>query len=286
MSPERKLFLDRLTMRNYSPRTIQNYMQSLIKAAVFLKKSPLYMSTAEIERFFLHELTVEKLAPATINLHIGAFRSFFNMVAPEKKSVMDPVGKVRIAKNLPVVLTRAEIAAMLKATPNLKHRAIIELFYCSGVRLSECINLTLSDLDRKQMLIMVREGKGGKQRFTILGKRALATLTDYYRQYRPRHFVFENSRHQQYSRRMIGIVVSGAAKRAKIGKPVSPHTLRHSFATHLMEQNVNLHVIQKLLGHSDIKTTTIYTHVSNITISAIPSPLDLIADQYLGRTLP
>lgn len=282
MSPERLLFLTKLKVRKLSPRTIYNYEQALLKLARHYNKSPLTISTEEIERYLLYELEVLKLAPATVNLHIGAFKKFFELIEPNS-TVMKPISKVKDIKKLPSVLTTEMIVRMVKCTDNLKHRALIELLYSSGIRLNECINLRPRDIDGKNMLVHVVWGKGGKERYTIISSHALQTLRDYHIRYRPQRYLFEGRGHKQYSERSIGKVVGKAAKRAGITKNVTPHTLRHSFATHLLEQNINLCVIQKLLGHSSIKTTTIYTHVSNAAITNITSPLDLALTKGIKR---
>jgi integrase/recombinase XerD len=274
-SPERQLFLDRLALRNLAPKSTENYMQALLKATRFHMKSPLKMDGREIEEFLLHELRVEKLAPATVNLHIAAFKTFFNLVAPESK-VMNDVVKVKEIRKLPTVLTVPEVGAMLLATDNIKHRAILEVLYCSGVRLQECVNLKIKDLDSKQMLVHVERGKGGAARYTSLAKSALDTLEKYYLAYKPVEYLFEGHNNMPISERMVGVVVKCAARRAGIEKPVSPHTMRHTFATHLLEQNVSIRVIQKLLGHTNIKTTTIYLHVSNIALTNVTNPLDVL----------
>ena len=278
MSPERIQFLNKLKVRRHSPKTIYNYEQALLRLARHYNRSPLDVSTEEIESFLLYELEVQKLAPATVNLHIGAFKKFFTLIAPHS-TVMNGIGKVKNVKKLPTVLTTDEIADMIRYTSNSKHRAIIELLYCSGIRLSECINLRPSDIDGKNFLVHVIWGKGGKERYTILSKHTLETLREYFMRYRPKMYLFEGQGHKQYSERSVGKIVRSAAKRAGINKNVTPHTLRHTFATHLLEQNVNLCTIQKLLGHSNIKTTTIYTHVSKATITNIANPLDLVLSQ-------
>lgn len=274
MSPERLQFLNKLKVRNCSPKTIYNYEQALLRLAKHYNKSPLAMSSDEIEKYLLHELEVEKLSPATVNLHIGAFKKFFELMAPHS-TVMQSIGKVKDVKKLPSVLTSDEIARMVECADNLKHRAMIELVYSSGIRLSECINLRPCDIDGKQMLVHVVRGKGEKERYTIISAHALQTLREYFITYRPTTYLFEGHGHTHYGLRSVGKVIDKAAKRAGIIKKVTPHTLRHSFATHLLEQNVNLCTIQKLLGHSSIKTTTIYTHVSNATITNIVNPLDI-----------
>lgn len=282
MSPERLQFINKLKVRKCSPRTISNYEQALLRLARHYNKSPLDMSTEEIERYLLHALEVQKLAPATVNLHIGAFKKFFELIAPHNK-VMGPISKVKDVKKLPTVLTTDEISAIVRCTDNLKHRAIIELLYSSGIRLSECIDMRPCDIDGKNMLVHVVRGKGGKERYTIVSTHALQALREYYTRYRPQQYLFEGHGHKHYSPRSIGKVVRSAATRAGIIKNVTPHTLRHSFATHLLELNVNLCTIQKLLGHSSIKTTTIYTHVSNATITNIINPLDIVLSKGKKR---
>lgn len=282
MSPERLQFITKLKVRKCSPKTIYNYEQALLKLARHYNKSPLDMNTEEIEKYLLYELEVRKLAPATLNLHIGAFKKFFELIAPHN-TVMKPISKVKDVKKLPSVLTAEAIARMVQCTDNIKHRAIIELLYSSGIRLNECINIRPCDIDGKNMLVHVVRGKGEKERYTIIGAHTLQTLRDYYIRYHPQQYLFEGPRHKQYCNRSIGKVVDSAAKRAGIIKKVTPHTLRHSFATHLLEQNVNLCTIQKLLGHSNIKTTTIYTHVSNATIINIVNPLDIVLSKGKKR---
>ena len=282
MSPERLQFLNKLKVRKCSPRTIYNYEHALLGLAKHYNKSPLDTNTDEIEKYLLYELEVRKLAPATVNLHIGAFNKFFELMVPHS-TVMKPISKVKDVKKLPYVLTADEIADMVRYTYNIKHRAIIELLYSSGIRLNECINIRPCDIDGKSMLVHVVRGKGEKERYTIISAHAIQTLRDYYIRYRPKQYLFEGTGHKQYCRRSIGKAVDSAAKRARIIKKVSPHTLRHSFATHLLEQNVNLCTIQKLLGHSSINTTTIYTHVSNANIINIVNPLDLVLSQGKKR---
>jgi integrase/recombinase XerD len=282
MSQERIQFLNKLHVRNLSSRTIRNYEQALLKLARHYNKSPLKISSMEIEDYLLYELKNEKLAPATVNLHIGAFKKFFKLLAPQN-TVMQTISKVKDVKKLPSVLTTNEIMGMIQCTVNIKHRAIIELLYSSGIRLSECVDLRPCDIDGKNMLVHVVMGKGKKERYTIISTHALKTLRAYFTKYRPKYHLFEGPRNKQYCRRSVGKVVDKAAKQAGLLKKATPHTLRHSFATHLLEQNINLCIIQKLLGHSSIKTTTIYTHVSNATITNIINPLDLALTQEKKR---
>ena len=151
------------------------------------------------------------------------------------------------------------------------------------MRLQECVDLKIKDIDSEKMLVHIYHGKGGKERYTVLSNTVLKTLRKYYEAYHPHYYLFEGRNNNKVSPRTIDNAIKKASKRAGITKPVSPHTFRHSFATHLLEQNVNLRVIQKLLGHSNIKTTTIYLHVSNMAITNITSPLDMLNKKCEGR---
>jgi site-specific recombinase XerD len=274
MSPERLQFINKLKARGYSKKTLCNYEQALMRLAKHYNKSPLNISADEMERYIVHVLETEKLSPATVNLYIGAFNKFFKLMAPHS-DVMKSIGTVRKEKKIPFVLTIDQVARIVLCAADIKYRAIIELLYSSGVRLTELTNLHPCDIDGKNNLVHVVHGKGKKERYTIISAHALQTLREYFIVYRPTTYLFEGHNHRQYSIRSVERVVDKAAKLAGITGKVTPHTLRHSFATHLLEQNVNLCTIQKLLGHSSIKTTSIYTHVSNAVISNIISPLDL-----------
>jgi len=179
-------------------------------------------------------------------------------------------------KSLPTVLSKEEVTKMLNVTGNIKHKCIIELLYSAGLRRSELLSLTLSEIDSKRMLIKVVSGKGRKDRLTLLGEHTLGNLRLYYKSYRPKKFLFEGKEGEKYSTTSVVKIVSKAAGKAGIQKKVTPHTLRHSFATHLLEAGVNLRNIQLLLGHNSTKTTEIYTHVANNLYSSIKSPIDLL----------
>jgi integrase/recombinase XerD len=181
----------------------------------------------------------------------------------------------RTNKHYVDILTRHEVDLLLRTTTNLKHRAIIEVLYSSGIRVGECVALRFDDLDRREMLIHVN-GKGNKQRFTIFSGRCLATLEQYFRSCRPKQWLFEGHGDRPLSEHMAEIAVSTAAKRAGIKKDITPHILRHTFATHFLESDGRLPVLQKLLGHEHIRTTARYIHISNAIIRTVKSPLDLL----------
>lgn len=277
-------FVRELKLRNLAEKTIESYVLIVTKLSKLTDKPPLKLSRDDIAAFILHELTVEKLVPRTINQHIGSLKTFYKLMSPGSE-VMKTISSMKVPDTLPVVLTETETVKMLQAagTMNIKHRAITELLYASGIRLEECVDLKPCDIKSTEMLVHVRSGKGRKERFTLLSDRALNTLREYFRQQRPKVFLFEGYvPGKQYSKRSVEKIVSVAAQKASIDKPISPHVLRHTFATHLLDNGTDLRIIQKLLGHTNIKTTTIYTHVSTQSIRRVRSPhdqLDLSTDQ-------
>lgn len=164
--------------------------------------------------------------------------------------------------------------AFLKVTENFKHRVILMLIYSAGLRLSEAINLKLEDIDSERMQIRIKQSKGKKDRYTLLAKKTLQELRNYFKQYRPKVWLFEGGQGEQYSGRSIQIIMREAVKKAGIRKKATVHTLRHSFATHLLENGTDLRYIQTLLGHSSSKTTEVYTHVTTKGFDKIKNPLD------------
>jgi site-specific recombinase XerD len=278
MSILRQQFIKELQLLNLSKATVVNYVGAVNNLAKFTTKSPAVLTRDDIAAFLHDELTVKRLAPTTINVHIGALKTFYKLMCPESH-VMKHISAMKIPETLPVVLTEAEVTAMMQVAQNsiIKHKAIIEILYCSGMRLQECIDLKPCDIKSTEMLIHIRSGKGKKERYTLLSERALTTLRDYFRAVRPKVFLFEGVKPgQQYSKRSVEKIVTDTAKKASIDKQVSPHVLRHTFATHLLENGTDIRIIQKLLGHSTIKTTLIYTHVSTQNIQRVRSPLDTL----------
>jgi site-specific recombinase XerD len=273
MGALRQRFTRELEVRGMSNETIDNYVPVIASLSTFCGKPPLQLKRDDIVGFLHHRLKVEHVAPSTLNNNIAAIKSFFSLIVRDT-SVLSGIENLKHAKHLPMVLTTDEVASMIEATDNLKHRCILEVLYCSGIRLQECIDLEPGDILSKQMLIHVRHGKGDKSRYTLLSRRALESLRTYAKATRLKKYLFEGRHGALYSRRSVEKVVSSAGERAQIRKAVSPHMLRHSFATHLLDQGVDLRIIQKLLGHTSIKTTTIYTHVSTQSLERVVSPLD------------
>jgi site-specific recombinase XerD len=275
MSPLRQQFIDALRLKGFSERTITNYVSSVAAISLHYRVSPLALTKQQIQAYLLFLLQERKLAPATVNLHMDSMKTFYSIMYPAGER-MSGISHVKVPSHIPVVLSREEMEKMLCATANLKHKAALMLLYSSGLRLQECVNLRPVHIESDRMKVRVEDGKGKKDRYTVLSKRTLETLREYFLAFKPKTWLFEGLEGKRYAPRTINHIVTQAAMRASISKNVTPHTLRHSFATHLMESGVALPVIQQLLGHTSIKTTMIYLHVSEPLADSTPSPLDII----------
>ncbi len=184
-------------------------------------------------------------------------------------------------KSLPLVLSKEEVIDLIRHTQNLKHRALITMIYSAGLRISELLNLKISDIDVDRRQLIVRQGKGRKDRMIVLADSFLPLFNNYYLTYQPKEFFIEGEAGKKYSAESVRAIIRRGCKRAGIKKRVTPHTLRHSYATHLLESGVDLRYIQELLGHSRPETTMIYTHVSRKDLLQIRSPLDINVQQLL-----
>lgn len=274
MTRLRQDFIQYLQLRNYSPSTIRNYVECVAHCARYHHASPLDITNDALKKYILYLRKERSLEVRTVNLHFYALRSFYEHFLP-KAGRLDGCYRMKEPIKRPEVLSREEIERMIVSSNTLKMKAIVTLLYSSGLRLAECAELRIRDIDSKRMVVRVVKGKGAKDRFAVLSQRALLILREYYKQYRPREYLFEgNIRDKALSRRRYQDYVKLSATLAGVTKHVSPHILRHSFATHLLESGTPLAAIQEMLGHADIKTTTIYTHVSGELLHRIGSPLD------------
>jgi len=227
----------------------------------------------KVVAFIRYLVTERKVSTAYQNQSINAIKFYYEKVlySPRKVYYID---RPKVEKTLPTVLSTDEVSSLMKQVVNIKHKTILMLTYSSGLRISELLNLKLTDIDSQRKQIKIEQGKGKKDRFTILSEKVLPLLRDYYTQYKPAYYLFESPDGKQYSTTSIHILLSDAVKKAGIKKRVTMHTLRHSFATHLLEQGTDLRYIQSLLGHESTKTTQIYTHITTKGFDQIKSPLD------------
>ena len=273
ISPLRQRLIDDMTIRHFAPRTQQAYIRAIRRFSVFLGASPDQAGFEDVRRYQLF-LSETGASPPTINHAVTALRFLFQ-VTLHRPEVMQPIPFVPEPRKLPVVLSPDEVARLLEAAPTLKSRAALSVAYGAGLRASEVVTLKVSDIDSTRMVIRIEQGKGRKDRYVMLSPQLLALLRTWWKAARPQGWLFPGqNRVNPLTPRQLNRVCHAAARLAKIDKPVSLHTLRHSFATHLLEQNVDICVIQLLLGHTKLDTTARYTRVATQLIRTVMSPLD------------
>ena len=278
MTRLRKLMLDELERRNYASSTADAYVHALKEFAAHFRRPPDQLGPQQISEFQLHLLRDLKLAPLTVRQHIAAVRFFF--VHTLKRHY--PPGEFRYPKTpkkLPIILSKEEVTRMIDAATTLLHRTLLMTLYSTGMRRAELASLKVNDIDSHRMVIHIRQGKGGKDRDVPLSPTLLETLREYWRWKKPRLYLFpgeakNGSNGEHLTSKAVYHAVKGAARRAGIQKNVGPHTLRHSFATHLLESGADLRTIQLLLGHASLNHTTVYLHLSQRHLRACPNPLD------------
>lgn len=263
-----------LELRGLSPETQKIYLYYVTNFSRYFNRSPYHLGKREIKEYLLYLLREKKASASTVNLCYSALKFLYARTL-KRDEIMEKISRLRSTKKLPVVLERQEVESLFSVMKNLKHRAILMLIYSSGLRLREASHLKVSDIDSKRMVLRIRQGKGRKDRYTLLSTAALEVLRKYWRQCRPKEWLFEGRLSDKpLSVRSIQRVFKKARTLAGITKPATVHTLRHSFATHLLEQGTDLYRIQLLLGHRSLKTTAIYLHVSRKELVRIVSPLD------------
>ena len=267
-------YILKLTELRYSEKTLKTYRGLFEEFINFYHKYEISRIDESMITAFLRYLVIErKVSTSYQNQAINAIKFYYERVLGGQRKVY-LVDRPREEKTLPIVLNENEIRSLLKATVNLKHKAILMITYSAGLRLSEIINVKIIDIDSKRMQIRIEQGKGKKDRYTLLSVRLLEVLRKYFIEYKPKMWLFEGATGGQYSVGSIQSIMKESVKKAGIKKKVSVHTLRHSFATHLLENGCDLRYIQALLGHSSSKTTEIYTHITTKGFDQIKSPLD------------
>lgn len=267
-------FTKTLVLKNYSNNTIRTYKAMLAGFLEFYSgKDPTHITEEEIREYLLFLIQEKDVSLSYQNQAINAIKFYYEQVLGRPVRTYY-IQRPKTGRNLPSVLSEQEVQMILNNTENLKHKAILSLIYSAGLRRGELINLKPEDIDSKRMYVIIRGGKGNKDRFSILSERILELLREYYKKYHPREWLFEGQFGGQYSATSIQSILKGAVRRAGIRKRVTVHTLRHCFATHLLEHGVDLRYIQELLGHQSPKTTEVYTHITQRGLEKIKSPLD------------
>jgi len=265
-----------IQLRGLSKSTYRNYTRQV---ELFLEQSgkPVEeLNETDIRKYFGRMIAEKRLEPKTINAYIAAIRFFFAVTLNRSINYLQ-IPRMKAPKKLPVILSRDEIAKLITQSVNLKHKALLLTAYGSGLRVSELAGLKTKDIDSKSMRVFVHNGKGQKDRYTILSEAALLALRDYWRRYRPKSsegYIFPGSKNIGHiTGDAIWCAIKSALSRTDIQKKISPHTLRHCFATHLLEDGYSLLQIKEMLGHYSIQSTTIYLHLANTT-AGVTSPAD------------
>jgi len=262
-----------LQLKGITPRTQKDYLREVSNLAKYFNKSPEELGEKEVKEYLVHLLKDRKISGGTYKYYVSGIK-FLYRTTLKRQEVVDTIRYPKSKRKLPVILSLSEVESLFSVTENLKHKAILMITYSSGLRISEAARLKITDIDSKRMMVRVQQGKGGKDRYSILSQTALECLRQYWRKYRPKEWLFEGNKGTLISISSIRQIFLDAKKRAGITKPASVHTLRHSFATHLIEAGTSLHHVQLLLGHRSPNTTTVYLHVSRLNLAQVTSPLD------------
>ena len=267
--------VEQLKLKGYSENTIKTYQNEFAQFLIALKNNPVDNCDAQrVRSYMLYCYERLKLSENTLHSRLNALKFYFEQVLHRDKLFFKEIPRPKKHLQLPKTIHQSDIKKMLNLTTNLKHNTILKLCYGMGLRLSEIANLKIVDIDSRNMQVFIEKSKGKKDRYVNLPHTILEQLRTYYKAYRPKKYLFEGRVGEQYSVRSIQQVFKNALQRAGINKPVGIHSLRHSYATHLLEQGTDIRFIQELLGHKDLKTTLIYTEVSNNSIRNVKSPLD------------
>ncbi len=263
-----------LKIRGFSKRTVDSYIYHNKKFLDFIKKEPGNVDENDAKHYIAHLMSDKKYRPSSINLAISSLKFFYSQIL--QNNAFNRVKAQKLEKKLPTVLTKEEIKKLLNAIENPKHKLLVEFMYSSGLRVSECINLKIDDLDFSEKTGKIKHGKGNKERYIILSDNLISHLNEYLKNKKDNSNYIFSIKNRPITVRQAQKVVKEAAKRAGIKKRVFCHALRSSFATHLLEAGTDIRVIQELLGHSDLSTTQIYTKVSTQQLKKVKSPLDTL----------
>ena len=272
MTPLREKMIRELRLKNYAKSTEKSYLHTVSEYAKFHGKSPSALGLEDAKRYLWYLREEKEVSLSYFKQVVSGLRFFYTHVLGQKW-VTESLRYPRSQRALPVVASRAEIGRFLQSVSNQKTRTALSILYAAGLRLEEALSLKCSDIDSARMLIHIRNGKGGKSREVFLSESLLVELREYWHCYCPGTFLFEGYRGKKLSCSYIQKQCKEACRRARLKTAITPHVLRHSFATHLLESGTDIRVIQQLLGHTDIKSTLIYTHVSSRCYQKLDDPL-------------
>jgi len=279
MGKLRDQMLADLQLRGATTRTQKTYLREVSNFAKYFNRSPEELGEDELKEYMLYLMKERHLSDGTYRFYVAALK-FLYRTTLKREWTVEKIKCPKRRRKLPIVLDLSEVESLFSVTKNLKHKAMLMITYSSGLRVSETARLKMTDIDSKRMTVRIRQGKGGNDRYSILSQTALEQLREYWKKYRPTEWLFDGQKKDDHiTAQTIQTIFYAAKKRARITKPVSVHTLRHSFATHLIEAGTSLHHVQLLLGHRSPTTTTVYLHVSRLNLAQVTSPLDRAANQ-------
>jgi integrase/recombinase XerD len=276
----RRIMLEELQRRNFAPTTVRSYLYAVERFARHFKCRPDRLNQTHLRSYQASLLRTGQLTPRTVRLHVAALRFFF-VKTLKRRYLLDDTPYPKAPRRLPTILSVEEMARLIDAADGLYHRTMLMVLYATGMRSAELLQLQVADIDSRRMLIHIRHGKCGRDRYVPLSPTLLATLRAYYRWMRPQTWLFpgtvDNWRADKpITKRVLWNAVVIAAERAGLRKRVSPHLIRHSYATHLLESGADLRTIQLLLGHVEVRHTVLYLHLSQKHLQAVASPLDAL----------
>jgi integrase/recombinase XerD len=276
----RRIMLEELQRRNFSPTTIRSYLYAVERFARHFHCRPDRLNHTHLRSYQAHLLRTGQLQPKTVRLHVSALRFFF-VKTLRRRYLLDDTPYPKAPPRLPSILSVEEMARLIEAADGLYHRTMLMVLYSTGMRSAELLQLHVADIDSRRMLIHIRYGKGGRDRYVPLSPTLLETLRVYYRWMRPKTWLFPGTVHnwradKPITKRVLWNAVVLAAERADLRTRVSPHLIRHSYATHLLESGADLRTIQLLLGHVNIRHTALYLHLSQKHLQAVANPLDAL----------
>lgn len=267
-------YIEQLQLKGYSPNTIRTYVTEFSQLLKTLKSFPVNDLTAEkLRSYFLYCINELKLSENIIHSRMNAVKFYFEQVLHQEKLFLE-IPRPKKPSTLPKTISTRDIKKMLDTIENSKHQLLLKMCYGMGLRVSELVHLKITDIDSKRMQVLVSCAKGKKDRYVVLPESVLEQLRAYYQEYKPKEYLFEGQFGGQYSVRSVQQVFKNVMKKAKINKKVGVHSLRHSYATHLIEQGTDIRFVQELLGHNNIKTTMLYTALTDSSKRKIKSPLD------------
>ena len=277
MTTLRQRMTEDMQVRNLSPHTQTSYVQQVSLFARHFNKSPQELGPEQIRAYQVYLTNEKKLAPGSILIAVAALRFLYKISLKREWPFDEVIPAPKKPQKLPIVLSLQEVLHFLKCVGSTKHRAILTTCYAAGLRISEAIHLKPNDIDSQRMVIRVEQGKGQKDRYVMLSPKLLETLRSYWRAVRPRGWLFEGDvSGQPISRSAVELACQKARRLSGIGKPISPHSMRHAFAVHLLESGTDVRTIQLLLGHRSLATTARYLRIATSKVCSTSSPLDLL----------